>query len=150
MNIKNVFPIHYSYFSHDNCVANQLVYNIAKHLTYIVLLLHMHIVTFNATIITIPTVDPIPGSNNTFEYFAGTDLFLTCSVTPDPPFGSQYNWNCSTGCFADMEMERTIQVTDLEEMDSGVVSCSVSVYGMEYVSESIEIAVIEGMDVYTW
>ena len=44
-----------------------------------------------------------------------------------------------------MQMDQTIQVTDLDEMDSGVISCSVSVYGMEYVSESIELEVIEGM-----
>ena len=43
-----------------------------------------------------------------------------------------------------MEMNQTIQVTDLEEMDSGVITCSVSINGMEYVSESIELVIIEG------
>ena len=43
-----------------------------------------------------------------------------------------------------MEMDPIIQVTDLEEMDSGVISCSVTVNGMEYVSESIELVVVEG------
>ena len=104
----------------------------------------LHIVAFIAAIITIPSVTPIPGSNNTFEYFAGTDLFLICSVTPDPPLNSEFNWSCSTGCFADMEMGRIIQVTDLEEMDSGVISCSVLINGMKYISESIEINVVEG------
>ena len=108
----------------------------------------LHIVAFIAAIIIIPSVTPIPGSNNTFEYFAGTDLFLICSVTPDPPLNSEFNWSCSTGCFADMEMGRTIQVTELEEMDSGVISCSVFINGMEYVSESIEINVVEGMNVF--
>ena len=104
----------------------------------------LHTDTFSVAIITIPSATPIPGSNNTFEYFTGTDLTLICLVTPTPPIDSEFNWNCSTGCFADMEMERAIQVTDLEEMDSGVISCSVSIFGMEYVSESIEIDVIEG------
>ena len=105
-----------------------------------------HTVTYNVAIITIPPVDAIPGSNNTFAYFNGINLTLICSVTPSPPFfDSQYNWNCSTGCFADMDMQPFIEVADLDEIDSGVLSCSVSVYGEEYISEVIEIEVVKGM-----
>ena len=103
----------------------------------------LHIVTYDVRIITFPIANSIPGSNNTLAYFTDTNLTLICLVTPTPPVDSQFNWNCSTGCFADMEMERTIQVDDLEEMDSGILSCSVFINGMEYASEPVELVIIE-------
>ena len=111
----------------------------------------MPIATFNVTVITSPTGIPVPGSNNTFQYFAGTFLFLICYVTPTPPADSEFTWSCSTGCFADMEMEQTINVTGIEEMDSGVINCSVIIDGMEYFSEFIELQVVEGKkNVFTY
>ena len=101
----------------------------------------LHTVTFDVTIITLPAAI---GSNYTNAYFTGTDLTLTCMVTPTPPFDSEFYWNCSSGCFADMEMEQIIQVTDLEETDSGVLSCSVLINGIQYVSESVELVIVEG------
>jgi len=102
-------------------------------------------VTYNVTINTFPVAN---GSNSTFEYFTGTNLTLTCVVTPTPPLDSEFYWNCSTGCFADMEMEQIIQVTDLEETDSGVLSCNVFINGTQYVSESVELVIVEGMYEY--
>ena len=66
-----------------------------------------------------------------------------CYVTPSPPFDSEFSWSCSTGCFADMEMEQYIY-DELELTDSGVLNCSVSINEIEYFSELIEIEVIEG------
>ena len=101
-------------------------------------------VVYNVVITTDPLGVPVSGGINVFEYYAGTDLSLTCMVTPTPPSDSEFSWSCSTGCFADMEMEQTINVTEIEEMDSGVVNCSVIIDGMEYFSEFIELQVVEG------
>ena len=91
-----------------------------------------------------PFGNPVPGATNVFEYYTGTDVSLTCMVTPTPPSDSEFSWSCSTGCFADMEMEQTINVTDIEEMDSGVINCSVIIDGMEYFSAFIDLQVFEG------
>ena len=101
-------------------------------------------VVYQVVITTSPLGIPVSGTTNAFEYYIGTDLSLTCMVTPTPPSDSEFSWSCSTGCFADMEMEQTINVTEIEEMDSGVVNCSVIIDEMEYSSEFIELQVVEG------
>ena len=65
-----------------------------------------------------------------------------CSVNPTPPSDSEFSWNCSTGCLADMEIEQTVSVTELEIVDSGVVQCSVIINDEEYLSEIIEVRVV--------
>ena len=108
----------------------------------------MHTVIYDVTIITNPRGNPVAGSNNTFEYSAGTDLNLTCLVTPTPPSDSEFSWSCSTGCFADMEMEQTIHTTILNVTDSGILNCSVVVNGVKYSSESFELQVYDGELLY--
>ena len=103
---------------------------------------------YRVVITTNPLGNPVPGATNVFEYYTGTDVSLTCMVTPTPPSDSEFSWSCSTGCFADMEMEQTINVTDIEEIDSGVINCSVTIDGTQYFSEPIEIGVVEGMNVF--
>ena len=82
--------------------------------------------------------------NNTFQFFTETDLILTCFVSPTPPSNSEYNWSCSTGCFADMQMEQTISVTISNETDGGILHCSVVVDGVQYFSELFILQVIGG------
>jgi len=97
--------------------------------------------TYDVSIVSNPLGYPIPGINDIFQYSFGTDLSLTCLVTPTPPSDSEFSWNCSTGCFADMEMEQTINVTELEIFDSGVIRCSVIIDDEEYFSESFEVRI---------
>ena len=62
-------------------------------------------------------------------------------VTPTPPSDSEFSWSCSTGCFVDMEIEQSVNITELEVTDSGELNCSVKIDGVEYVSETIELQV---------
>ena len=81
------------------------------------------------------------GSNNTLEYLAGSNISLTCVVTPTPPVNSEINWSCSTGCFADMQTAQTISATDLNSSDSGLITCSVTISNVEYHSEPLDLQV---------
>jgi len=62
-------------------------------------------------------------------------------VTPTPPSDSEFSWSCSTGCFVDMEMEQSVNITELEVTDSGELNCSVIIDDFEYTSESVELKV---------
>ena len=97
---------------------------------------------YSVNIIGDPFINPVLGTNNTYEYFAGTDVNLICYVTPTAPSDSEFTWSCSTGCFADMEMSQVVNVTELEEIDSGILNCSVIINGTQYVSESFDLQVI--------
>ena len=99
---------------------------------------------YNVSIISDPLGISIPGTNNAFEYFVGTEVSLRCLVTPYPLSDGEFSWNCSTGCFADMEMEQVINVTELNETDSGILNCSVIINGVQYFSKSFELQVING------
>ena len=99
---------------------------------------------YNVSIINIPHGFPVVGANNTNEYFYGTDLRLTCSVTPIPPRNHVFSWSCSTGCFADTATVQTISVAGLDEADSGVINCAVIINGIRYSSEPFELQVISG------
>jgi len=67
---------------------------------------------------------------NVIKYTTGSALNLTCVVTPTPPPNSVFNWNCSTGCFADVELNQTISTNTLNESDSGEIFCSIN--GLKY------------------
>ena len=73
--------------------------------------------------------------NNNIEVPIGSDLTLTCMVTPTPPSDSEFSWSCSTGCFVDMEIEQSVNITELEIKDSGELNCSVIIDDVEYTSE---------------
>ena len=80
--------------------------------------------------------------NNTLKYLIGSDLNLTCAVTPTPPSNSVFNWSCSTGCFADMEMGQTISIAMLNESDSGEIICSFMFDGLQYESDPFNLQVV--------
>ena len=91
---------------------------------------------------------PVDGNNNVFQYFVGSNLTLTCMVTPTPPPDSEFSWSCSTGCFVDMEIEQSVNITELEVTDIGELNCSVIIDGVEYTSETIDLQVIAGKLLY--
>ena len=96
----------------------------------------------NISILIDPLGEPVPGSTNVFQYVAGSDLSLSCLVTPPPPSDSEFSWRCSTGCFAVFEMTQNISVMSLDITDSGVLNCVVNINGVELLSEPIELQVV--------
>jgi len=62
-------------------------------------------------------------------------------VTPSPPSDSEFSWSCFTGCFVDMEIEQSVNISKLEVTDSGELNCSVIIDDVEYTSETIELRV---------
>ena len=104
----------------------------------------MCVVFYTVNIVANPSGYPVDENNNIFEYFAETDLTLTCSVMPTPPSDSEFIWSCSTECFADMQMTQNISVISLNATDNGVLNCSVVVNGVQYFSESFELQVLDG------
>ena len=98
---------------------------------------------YNVSIISNPPGYVI-GNNNTYEYFYGTDVTLTCSVSPTPPLNRLLSWGCSTGCFADGRTVSTVSVSGLDEDDSGVLNCSIAINGIQYYSEPFGLQVITG------
>ena len=103
----------------------------------------MHFIgPYQVDIVTNPLGVPVDKDNNTFEYLFGSDLNLTCIVTPTLPANSTFSWNCSTGCFADMRMEQTININDLDIMDSGSITCSFFTFdNMDHHSEPLNLLV---------
>jgi len=92
---------------------------------------------YNVTV----TSDPIGYEGNILEYSVGSNITLTCMVTPSPPSDSEFSWSCSTGCFVDMEIKQSVNISELEVTDSGEINCSVIVDGVEYTSETINFRV---------
>ena len=119
-----------------NYVANlQYMYNVLFVFTAI-----------NVSVVSIPNGYPVIGANNTYEYFYGTNIRLTCSVTPVSLLSPAFSWSCSTGCFADRRRTvQSISVYSLDEADSGVLNCSVIINGIKYFSEPFHLQVISGM-----
>ena len=98
-----------------------------------------NITDYTVTIVTDP---PSDNANNVIEFPVESNLTLTCMVTPTPPSDSEFSWSCSTGCFVDMEMEQSVNITELEAMDSGELNCFVIIDDVEYASELVELRVI--------
>ena len=96
---------------------------------------------YEVTVIPDPPSNVVNSNSNIIEYFTGSDLTLTCMVTPTPPSDSEFSWSCSTGCFVDMEMEQSVNITELEVTDIGELNCSVIIDDVEYASELVELRV---------
>ena len=96
---------------------------------------------YRVDIVTNPLGVPVHKNNNTFGYLIGSNLNLTCLVTPILPANSTFSWSCSTGCFADMKMEQTINATNLDTMDSGSITCSFTFDNMDHHSEPLNLLV---------
>ena len=80
-------------------------------------------------------------NNNSFVYFIGSQLSLTCLIASTPVTNSEFRWRCSTGCLNGVEIGQTINVT--VEQD-GMIICAYTVDGVEYSSDPIEIRVLTG------
>ena len=76
--------------------------------------------------------------NNSFTYFVGSVLDLTCSIISTPVANSEFRWKCSSGCLAGTESGQTISIT---VQQSEMIVCSYTVDGIEYDSDPIEIHV---------
>ena len=106
------------------------------------LFLGTNITDYTVAIITDP---PVEKANNIVEFLVGSNITLTCMITPPPPSDSEFSWSCSTGCFVDMETEQSVNITELEVTDSGELNCSVIVDDVEYISESVELRVLHSV-----
>ena len=92
---------------------------------------------YSVTVISVP----LANQSDIFKFPAGSNLTLTCMVTPTPPPDSKFSWSCSTGCSVDKEIEQSVNITELEVKDSGELNCSVIIDDVEYTSESVELRV---------
>ena len=106
-------------------------------------------VIYYVNVIVNPPGNLLPGTTNVLGFLNGIDLSLTCMVNPTPPSDSEFSWSCLTGCFADMKMEQIINVPEIEEMDSGVINCSVIINGTKYFSDFVELQVVEGKKMFS-
>ena len=76
-------------------------------------------------------------------YTVGESLVLTCMVEPMPNSNVTYLWECF-GCFADGMMTQNITGV-LTDIDSDDIDCTVTIDGMEYMSEmAFELQVTQG------
>ena len=75
-------------------------------------------------------------------------MTLKCVVDPVISITPMYSWQCDTSCFADGMTTPTI-IRCLTNNDSGVINCSVTIDGDEYMSDIIfDLQVTEGIKVY--
>ena len=108
----------------------------------IIIIILLYIAGVYTTVYDIAIVsDPPISKNGIFEFPVGSNITLTCMVTPTPPSDSEFSWICSTECFVDMEIEQSVNITELEIADSGELNCSVIIDNVEYTSEIIELRV---------
>jgi len=96
------------------------------------------IVVTGYSVVVIP--DPPAYGDTVFEYPIGSNVTLTCMVTPTPPSDSEFSWSCSTGCLFDLE--QSVQFNDIKPADNGEMNCSVAVDGVKYTSNVVELRVI--------
>ena len=76
------------------------------------------------------------------EYPVGSRLYLVCAVDPTPPADSEFSWKCSTGCFADKKVGKIVFAPTLNAMDSGSITCSLTVNKKEYHSKPFNLQVV--------
>ena len=106
--------------------------------------------TLFVTIVSDPPGNLVDDDNNTvFEHLIGSNITFTCEVNSTLTFNdSDFVWGCSTGCFADMVEEQTINITEIEVTDSGVLTCSIIINGVDYTSEPYDLQVTGSEWVY--
>ena len=69
-------------------------------------------------------------------------VITNTSITP------MYSWQCDTSCFADGMTTPTI-TQQLTDMDSGLIDCSVTIDGDEYMSDiTFDLQVSQGIKLY--
>ena len=72
-------------------------------------------------------------------YTIGNIVTLQCVVNStinDTNITATYSWQCNTGCFADGMTTPAIS-RHLTDMDSGMIKCSVTIDGDEYISDMV-------------
>ena len=99
-------------------------------------------VSFTLTIVSNSSVSTDNDDNSSLEYVAGSDVNLTCMVTPPPPSNSEFSWNCSTGCLEGVEMEQTISLANVSGIESGTMNCSMTISGNNFQSQSFQLTVL--------
>ena len=101
-------------------------------------------------IVSTPSGIPVNGSTNTFDYPILSSVSLTCMVDPIPSGSVTYQWDTS-GCYVNNRNERrcfptgqtTQNVTedDLLARDAGTVTCTATIDGVEYTSDSFTLCI---------
>ena len=100
-----------------------------------------------AVIVSSPAGTPVSRSTNAFDYPVLSNLSLTCMVDPLPLISVSYRWNttrCYTHsnhsngrprCFPHGQNSRVVSDDDLTAEDSGTVTCTLTLDGMDYTSD---------------
>ena len=100
--------------------------------------IYICIIAFTVSIESDP---PSNNTNNVIQYILGSDVTVRCLVTPVPPPGSEFTWNCSSGCLDNVTLQETINITELGLLKNIVINCSVMINSNQYFSELVEINV---------
>ena len=114
------------------------------------------IIMFTATTVTIISNlpgTPVHGANNTFDYPVLSNLTLSCMVDPMPLVTVHYQWNtegCYTNinynngvprCFSKGKNTQNVTSNGLTAKDAGFISCTVTINGDKYRSESFTLRI---------
>ena len=99
------------------------------------------------TVVNNPTGTPVSGSTNTFDYPILSSVTLTCMVEPSSLTVTSYQWNtagCYTNskftgsnpqCFPLGQTTQSVIGNDLNAEDAGIITCTVTIGGIDYTSE---------------
>ena len=114
---------------------------------YIYMLTFYHVlvptaISFTLTIVSNSSISTDNQDESSLEYVAGSDVNLTCMVTPPPPPNSEFTWNCSTGCLEGVEMEQTISLANISRIESGLMNCSMIISGNNFQSQLFQLTVL--------
>ena len=80
-------------------------------------------------------------NNSVIQYVLGSDLTVRCLVIPTPPPGSEFTWNCSTGCLDNATVQETVNIIELGLLKNVVINCSIFINNNQYFSELVELNV---------
>ena len=123
--------------------------------------MYLGVVSQNVTIVTDPAGIPVDGQPGIFDYPILTSVTLMCMATAvdgSPVTVTSYRWtasNCYTRtagvldpCFYnDNPTGQNITGTDLQAVDAGTITCTVTIDGMDYTSDAVTLR-ISGEQLY--
>ena len=98
---------------------------------------------YNVSVLSTP---PVYENTNLLELTVGSNLTLTCMVTPPPPSDSEFSWSCN-GCSLELIHFQSVNINELEMSDSGEINCSVMDDHEKYTSEPIKLQVLGKYDI---
>ena len=107
------------------------------------------------TIVSSSDGTPISGSTNTFDYPILSSVTLTCIMDPVPVNITNvgYSWNttqCYTNpnlndgnptCFSYGQTTQNVTNDDVTAEDAGTITCTVTISGSDYTSESFTLCI---------